>query len=96
MRVRVKAMRRQGRRVSENGTLAGERSAGELTLQTVVGGRGAYAVATLKGGSAPKDPDLLPPLYEPVLVAVGGTGFLLRGFESAGDASYVQEWHCEV
>jgi len=31
-----------------------------------------------------------------VLVAIGGTGFLLRGFESAEEASFVQEWHCEV
>jgi hypothetical protein len=96
MRVRVKALRRRGKRVSEYGTLAGPAPAGDLTLQSVAGARGAYAVATLKGGSAPKDPDLLPPLYEPVLVAIGGTGFLLRGFESADDASFVQEWHCEV
>ncbi len=93
MRFRVRALRRHGRRVAEYGT-ASHGLAGDLTLSTTFGDKGAYAVATLKAG-APKDPDLLPPLYEPVLVAVGGTGLLLRGFESADGASYVQEWHCE-
>jgi hypothetical protein len=70
----------------------GGAAAGDLTMHSQ---GGAYTVVSLRKG-APKDPELLPPLYEPVLVAVGGTGFLLRGFESVEGASYVQEWHCEV
>jgi hypothetical protein len=40
--------------------------------------------------------DVLPPLYEPELVALGSNAFLFRGFESADGAGYVQEWRCEV
>ena len=92
MKVSVKVLRRNGRRVGEYGTAAGRRIAGVLTMHSQAG---AFTAATLRQG-APKDPDLLPPLYEPVLVTIGGTGFLLRGFESNDGATYMQEWHCEV
>lgn len=68
---------------------------GDVTMHTQSGGQGSYTAATLRAGS-PREPDLLPPLYEPVLVTIGGTGFLLRGFEAVEGASYVQEWHCEL
>ena len=51
-------------------------------------GQQNYTAVTLRG-SLPKDPDLLPPLYEPVLIGIGGNGFLLRGFESIDGASFV-------
>ena len=57
-------------------------------------GQQNYTAVTLRD-LLPKDPDLLPPLYEPVLVNIGGNGLLLRGFESIDGASYVQEWRCE-
>jgi hypothetical protein len=37
--------------------------------------------------------DLLPPLYEPVLAALGNSSMLLRGYESIDGAAFVQEWH---
>ena len=40
--------------------------------------------------------DLLPPLYEPELVAIGHDGLLLRGFESSNGTGYVQEWRCVI
>lgn len=40
--------------------------------------------------------DVAPPLFEPVLVAMGGTGILLRGYELAEGTAYVQEWGCEL
>lgn len=40
--------------------------------------------------------DVIPPLYEPELVAIGAGALLLRGFESADGVGYVQEWRCEV
>ena len=64
-------------------------------MHSMNGAQKSYKAATLRTG-APKDPDLLPELYEPVLVTIGGTGFLLRGFESVEGASYAQEWHCEL
>ena len=92
MRVSIQTLRRNGKRVTEYGTLSRQRVDGDLTMHSQAGG---YTVASLRNG-APKDPEMLLPLYEPVLVASGGTGFLLRGFESIDGASYVQEWHCEV
>ncbi len=94
MRARVRALRVQVRRTTQYGSQS-QGIVGDITMHAQAGGQGSYTAATLKAG-APKDPDLLPPLYEPVLVAIGGTGFLLRGFESVDRASYVQEWHCEV
>ena len=58
-------------------------------------GRQNYTAATLRG-LLPKDPDLLQPLYESVLVGIGGNGFLLRGFESIEGASFVPEWRREI
>ena len=46
MRVRVKALRRRGKRISEYGTLAGQAPAGDPPLEWVVGGRGPHAGAT--------------------------------------------------
>jgi hypothetical protein len=41
-----------------------------------------------------REESLLDPLYEPELVAVGAESLLIRGYESAEGAGYVQEWHC--
>jgi hypothetical protein len=81
MRVKVLALRHQGRRKGSYGTMAPQGIIGSISMHTQNGGRGSYTAATLKAG-APKDPDLLPPLYEPVLVTITNGGLLLRGFES--------------
>jgi hypothetical protein len=95
MKVRVRTLRSQGRKVKQYGTAA-QGVVGDLTMHTMAeSGANSYTVATLRAG-APKDPDLLPPLYEPTMVTIGGTGLLLRGFESIDGASCVQEWHCEL
>ncbi len=94
MRARVTVMRKQGRRVGQYGSLAAKAVTGTLGMHSLTGGQNSYTAATLKG-SAPKDPDLLPPLYEPVLVTITSGSVLLRGFESVDGASFVQEWHCE-
>ena len=41
-----------------------------------------------------RDKDLLPPLYSPLLVALGSSSLLLRGFQSEDGTAYVQEWRC--
>lgn len=94
MTIRVTALRRQGRRLGHYGTAAPKAVQGTIGLHTQMNGQHSYTAATLKG-SAPKDPDLLPPLYEPVLVTLTNGALLLRGFESVDGASFVQEWHCE-
>src|SRR5262245_37427674 len=39
-----------------------------------------------------KDPDELPPLYEPLLVAMSPLAFSLTGFERIEGADYAQSW----
>ena len=40
--------------------------------------------------------DLLPPLYEPQMAAIGSEAIMLRSYESCDGAAFVQEWHCIV
>ena len=39
-----------------------------------------------------KDPDELPPLYEPLLVAISPAAFSLAGFECVDGADFAQSW----
>lgn len=39
-----------------------------------------------------KDPDELPPLYEPLLVAMSPQAFTLAGFERENGADFAQSW----
>lgn len=95
MRVRVYLLRRSGRRFHDRDRECVE---GELRLDSTMSGHEMHRVAKLKamvvGGS--RGSELLPPLYEPELVAIGENALLLRGFESAGGVGYVQEWRCEL
>jgi hypothetical protein len=95
MRVRVFLMRRIGRRYTHHDN---ESVAGELHLHAITRGSETHRVAQLRG----RDPrgsradDLVPPLYEPELVAIGSDAILLRGYESSNGTGYVQEWRCVV
>ena len=94
MKVRVTALRRAGRRFHDRGQ---ETVDGLLRVHSTMHGEQAHKVARLCPESgAPKEADLLPMLFEPELVAVGNGTLLLRGYESAGGAGYVQEWRCEL
>ena len=95
MKVRVFAMRRVGRRYTHHDQ---EGILGELHLHAILRGSESHRVAELRAldprGS--RTEALLPPLYEPDLVAIGQDGLLLRGFESANGTGYVQEWRCVI
>ena len=39
-----------------------------------------------------KDPDELPPLYKPLLVAMSPAAFSLAGFERVDGAGFAQSW----
>lgn len=67
---------------------------GLIALHTELRGSESYTAAVLRNGE-PKAAPLIPPLHEPVLVALTDRALLLRGFESIDGASYVQEWRCE-
>lgn len=86
-------MRRVGRRYVHRDL---ESVTGELQLHAIMRGSQAHRVAQLRAIDArgSRSDDLLPPLYEPELVAIGSDALLLRGYESADGAAYVQEWRC--
>ena len=93
MKVRVFALRRVGRRFTHHDN---ESVSGELQLHSILRGSETHRVAQVRGHDArgSRSEDLLPPLYEPELVAVGSDTLLLRGYESSNGTGYVQEWRC--
>ena len=95
MRVRVFAMRRVGRRYTHHDQ---DSVVGELHLHSILRGSESHRVAQLRAADprGSRTEDLLPPLYEPELVAIGHDGLLLRGYESSNGTGYVQEWRCVV
>jgi len=95
MKVRVFLLRRSGRRFHDRDQESVE---GVLRLDSTMNGHQMHRVAKLSAPASrgSRGAQLLPPLYEPELVAIGDDALLLRGFESAGGVGYVQEWRCEV
>ena len=93
MKIRVFALRRVGRRYAHHDI---ESIAGELHMHSVMHGTQSHRVAQLRGHDprGSRAEDLLPPLYEPELVAIGADAILLRGFETSNGVGYVQEWRC--
>jgi len=95
MKVRVFAMRRVGRRYTHHDQ---DSVVGELHLHSILRGSESHRVAQLRAADprGSRTEDLLPPLFEPELVAIGHDGLLLRGYESANGTGYVQEWRCII
>jgi hypothetical protein len=95
MKVKVFVLRRNGRRWQDRNA---EGVGGELRLHSITLGSETHKVAQLyaRAVRSSKDDELLPPLYSPELVALGGDSLLLRGFESMDGAGYVQEWCCVI
>ena len=95
MKVRVFAMRRVGRRYTHHDQ---DSVVGELHLHSILRGSESHRVAQLRAADprGSRTEDLLPPLFEPELVAIGQDGLLLRGYESANGTGYVQEWRCVI
>ena len=93
MRAKVYLLRRAGRRFHDRDQEGVE---GELRIQSVVRGAEMHRVVQLcrRQQGAASEVELLPPLYAPELIALGGSSILLRGFESSGGIGYVQEWRC--
>lgn len=96
MRVRVYALREQGRRTHR--TEQREGVPGDLRMYSMVHGTEMHTVARLcyRSDRSSNDRELLPPLFAPRLVAVGEGSLLLRGFQSVDGAAYVQEWRCVI
>jgi hypothetical protein len=100
MRFKVSLMRRRGRRLPWREVMNGQNYVGELVTHLVHHGEEQFEVATLRLPGCPKGRELVPDLYEPVLIRFATLAFRLRGYERVGDGenaySVVQEWHCET
>ena len=90
MKVTVYVLRKRGRRSSR--TDEREAISGELHLSST--GRTTELKLKRRAERSSQDLDLLPPLYEPALAALGNSSMLVRGYESIDGAAFVQEWHC--
>jgi hypothetical protein len=99
MRCRVHLLRRRGRRLSRKETENGPVYEGELSTYCM-DGKGERSFVASLSGPRPLMVRILPDLYEPALVALGGQVVILRGFERLGEGdaacAVVQEWRCEV
>ena len=81
-------MRRRGIRLKrEDGGVY----VGELSMCSVLHGHEWIARVYLRTDAASEPLTL----FEPALINLA-RGFTLRGFESVGDAGFVQEWNCEL
>jgi hypothetical protein len=95
MKVQVFVLRRSGRRFQDRNQ---EGIAGELSLHSLSRGSETHRIAQLcsGAGTSAHEKHLLPPMYSPDLIAIGGNAFLLRGYEAEGGVGYVQEWRCVI
>lgn len=99
MRFRVFPLRVKGRRLPWREVQNGPSYTGDLVTYYMEVRGERYAVATLMSPE-PAQGNLLPDLYEPVLLGFAPLAFRLRGFErlkgAQGPMSVVQEWHVEM
>ncbi|MFN2646853.1 MAG: hypothetical protein ABR570_17835 [Burkholderiales bacterium] len=97
--MKVALLRTRGRRLVWRDVVNGPRYTGQLTTHSIEIDGERYAVATLRPTDSTKG-ELIPELYEPVLLGFSILAFRLRGFERVDSArgafGAVQEWHCEL
>ena len=87
-------MRRQGRRLNRHELANHEPVVGDLRVEEVrdeVLGR-HVRMARVVDVRRPRDPDWLPALLDPALVAMSPLAFTLSGFERVDERDYAQSW----
>jgi hypothetical protein len=94
MRFSVVPMRRQGGRLDRHELANREPVVGDLRVEEVRDeSLGRYVrMARVVDVRRPRDPDLLPVLLDPSLVAMSPLAFTLSGFERVHDRDYAQSW----
>jgi hypothetical protein len=94
MRFRVQRLRDKGRLLPRHEWLNRAPVIGDLRVEQVFDDdrRRHLVVARVVNVRRVKAPDELPPLYEPVLVAMSPFAFSLAGFERVEGADYSQSW----
>jgi hypothetical protein len=94
MQFSVLRMRYRGRPLPRRELANRERACGDLRVEQVYEEelRRYVRLARLIDPHRPRDPDQLPPLYEPALLAMSPLAFTLTGFERVDAVDYAQSW----
>ncbi len=94
MQFTVLRMRHRGRPLPRRALVNGCAACGDLRVEQVFDEelRRYLRVARLVDAGRPVDPDRLPPLYDPAIVAMSPLAFTLSGFERVDAAGYAQSW----
>ena len=94
MRFQVLRLRHRGRPLPRHEWLNRHPASGDLRVEQVFDQelRRYLRVARVVSVGRVKEPDELPPLYEPVLVAMSPSAFSLAGFERVEGADFAQSW----
>jgi hypothetical protein len=94
MRFHVLRLRHRGRPLPRHEWMNRAPACGDLRVEQVFEQelRRYLRVARILSVGRVKDPDEVPPLYEPVLVAMSPSAFSLTGFERVDGADFAQSW----
>ena len=94
MRFRVLRLRYRGRPLPKNEWMNRAPAVGDLRVEQLFDDelRRYLRVARVVSVARVKDPDELPPLCEPLLVAMSPQAFTLAGFERQDGADFAQSW----
>src|SRR5262245_50995579 len=94
MRFAVVPMRCLGRRMGHHELANREAVVGDLRVEEMRDeSLGRYVrMARVIDFRRPRDPDMLPALLDPSLVAMSPLAFTLSGFERVDDRDYAQSW----
>ena len=94
MRFIVRRLRYKGRPLPKHEWMNRPPAAGDLRVEQVFDDelRRYLRMARVVSVGRVKDPDELPPLLEPLLVAMSPAAFSLAGFERVEGADFAQSW----
>ena len=94
MRFSVLRLRYKGRPLPKHEWLNRPAAIGDLRVEQIYDEelRRYLRMARLVNVGRAKDPDELPPIYEPLLVAMSPAAFSLAGFERVDGADFAQSW----
>jgi hypothetical protein len=98
MRFKVYPMREKGRALEWRDVKNGQSYIGDLRFHDIRLGEKTYRVATLFSGIKVDAKNVLPDLFDPIIVECSTLAMRLRGHERVsgreGIHAVVQEWHC--
>ena len=94
MRFAVRRLRYKGRPLPKYEWIDRPAAMGDLRVEQIFDDelRRYLRMARVVNVGRVKDPDELPPLYEPLLVAMSPAAFSLAGFERVDGADFAQSW----